>query len=55
MLLAKDARKNQKELVVASLQPVVAEIFSISRFERILKIFASREEAEAAVDASLPK
>lgn len=55
MVLEKAARQNQKELVIAGLQPVVAEIFAISHHDRVHKILPSREEAEAAIDASLGK
>ena len=55
MIFVKDARRNQKEVVVAGLQPIVAEIFAISRFDRIFQCFESREAAEAAIDASLRK
>jgi len=54
MIAAKQMRAAQAPLSIASLQSVVAEIFSISRFDKVLVVHASLEEALAASsDAAL--
>ena len=45
MIAAKDARARQGHLLAVSLQPVVFEIFEISRFNLIFDIFNSVREA----------
>ena len=55
MIFAKEARKNQKEVVLCCLQPVVAEIIAIARFDSIFKVFESCDAAAAAIEASLRK
>ena len=52
MLAAKQARAKGGRIVLASLRPVVAEIFQISRFDLVFEIFASVREALSAVSAS---
>jgi anti-anti-sigma factor len=47
MIAAKQMREHQARLVVAALQSVVAEIFAISRFDRILTVAATLDEAMA--------
>jgi len=47
MIVAKQMREQQARLVIAALQEVVAEIFAISRFDRILTVAATLEEALA--------
>ena len=47
MLAAKQAKVSGNELVVAALQPVVREIFEISRFTLVFETFASVREALA--------
>jgi anti-anti-sigma factor len=49
MLAAKEARAGQGRVVVAAMQPVVAEIFKISRFHLVLEVFPTLREALAAV------
>lgn len=39
MIAAKQMRANEAKIAVAALQPVVSEIFSISRFDRVLDVF----------------
>jgi len=50
MLLAR-AERGRRDVVVAGVQPSVAEIFSISRYDRVLAVYPTRADAEAAVDA----
>ena len=51
MLAAKEARAAgpQARLMVAAMQPVVAEIFKISRFHMVLDVFPTLREALASV------
>jgi anti-sigma B factor antagonist len=54
MIAAKQLRSAQARLSVAALQGVVAEIFTISRFDKVLVVNASLEEALGqASDAAL--
>jgi len=41
MIAAKQTRGNGARIAVAALQPVVAEIFAISRFDNVLELFPS--------------
>jgi len=45
MIAAKQMREHQAQLLVAALQDVVAEIFAISRFDRVLTVVATVDEA----------
>ncbi len=47
MIAAKKMREGEAPLLVASLQSVVAEIFAISLFDRILTVTATLEDAMA--------
>ena len=47
MIAAKQMHENKAQLLVAALQPVVAEIFAISRFYRILTVTDSLDDALA--------
>ena len=47
MIAAKKMREREAPLLVAALQSVVAEIFAISRFDRILTVTATLDEAMA--------
>lgn len=49
MLAAREARARQGRILVAAMQPVVAEIFQISRFNLVFEIFPTLREALAAV------
>lgn len=49
MISAKEARACQSKIAVAALQPVVAEIFAISRFNHVLTVYATVREAVAAI------
>ena len=49
MLAAKEARAGQGRVVVAAMQPVVAEIFKISRFNLVFEVFPTLREALAFV------
>ena len=48
MIAAKQMREHQGRLLVAALQAVVAEIFAISRFDRILTVTATLDDAIAS-------
>ena len=49
MLAAKQARAQGGTAVVAALQPIVSEIFEISRFHLVLDVYPSTREALAAL------
>jgi len=51
MLAAKEARARNGRVLLAAMQPVVAEIFKISRFNLLFDIFPTLREALAAVSA----
>jgi anti-sigma B factor antagonist/stage II sporulation protein AA (anti-sigma F factor antagonist) len=51
MIAARQQREAKMQLVVAGLQPVVAEIFTISRFDRVLVVKTGLEDALAACSA----
>jgi anti-anti-sigma factor len=51
MLAAKQARAASSRVVVAALQPLVQEIFQISRFDKILPCHRGVDEALAALAA----
>ena len=54
MIAARQMRTAQAQLSVAALQNVVAEIFTISRFDKVLTVSATLEDALAqASDAAL--
>ena len=45
MVAAKQMRTREAKIAVAGLQPVVAEIFAISRFDRVLDVYPSVRNA----------
>ena len=45
MLVSKQARRQQGKVAIAALQPTLAEIFAISRFDRVFDVHTSVEEA----------
>jgi anti-anti-sigma factor len=47
MIAAKQLREHKSQLLVAALQSVVAEIFAISRFDRVLTVTATLDDALA--------
>jgi len=49
MIAAKQANGHKSRIVVAAMQPVVSEIFQISRFNLVLEVFATMREALASV------
>jgi anti-sigma B factor antagonist len=51
MLASKQAKAQGCTLVVCGLQPVVREIFEISRFNLVLSVFPTLHEALAALSA----
>jgi len=52
MLAAKKVREQDGSIVVAALQPVVREIFEISRFNLVFQCFGTVREALAKVSAA---
>jgi len=52
MIASKQARSAGSILVIAALQPVVLEIFQISRFDKVLVCHPTVDEALAAVRAA---
>jgi anti-anti-sigma factor len=52
MLAAKQARSAGSKIAVAALQPLVNEIFQISRFDKVLPCHIGVSEALKAVEAS---
>jgi anti-sigma B factor antagonist/stage II sporulation protein AA (anti-sigma F factor antagonist) len=52
MIAAKQMRAQQASLSVAALQSVVAEIFTISRFDKVLVVCATLEQALAQGSAA---
>ncbi|MBN1625017.1 MAG: STAS domain-containing protein [Deltaproteobacteria bacterium] len=53
MIAAKTCDKQKAEIAVAALQPIIQEIFTISRFDLVLKIFPTVKSAfeNLSVDA----
>ena len=49
MIAAKSMRAHDRPIAIAALQPVVAEIFAISRFDKVLTVFPSVRAALEAV------
>lgn len=49
MLAARQARARQARIVIASMRPVVSEIFQISRFNLVFDVYPSLRDALAAV------
>lgn len=47
MLAAKQCRKQNSDIVIAALQPLLQEVFRISRFDTVFKVFKSVPEALA--------
>ena len=48
MIAAKHMRSRRARIAVAGLQPLVAEIFSISRFDAVVEVFPHSRDAVAA-------
>lgn len=51
MIAAKEMRARKARVAAVSMQPIVAEIFSISRFDTVFEVFPSLREALAAMSA----
>jgi len=49
MLAAKAARARKARIAAVSLQPIVAEIFAISRFDSVFEMFSSLRAALSAI------
>jgi anti-sigma B factor antagonist/stage II sporulation protein AA (anti-sigma F factor antagonist) len=52
MIAAKQLRASDAKIAVANLQPIVAEIFAISRFDRVLGVFPTVRGAIEQFSAS---
>ena len=52
MLAVKQAKTFNSRIVVAALQPMVAEIFQISRFDMLLEVFKTVDAAATSVAAN---
>lgn len=51
MLAARQSRGQDSRIVVAALQAMVAEIFQISRFDMVLKVYTDVDTAVQALEA----
>ncbi len=51
MVAAKGVRARQGRIGIAALQPVVREIFDISRFDHVLEVYATVADAMASLSA----
>ncbi|HZV63619.1 MAG TPA: STAS domain-containing protein [Telluria sp.] len=51
MIALKQVKPQGGRMVLAALTPMVLEVFKISRFDMLFEIFATREEALAALGA----
>ncbi len=51
MIAAKTCSKQHRDIAVADLQPIIQEIFTISRFDLVLKVFPT---VRAALEALSP-
>ena len=51
MLAAKETKSRDKQIDVAALQPMVAEIFQISRFDLLIPVFPTLRAALESVSA----
>jgi anti-anti-sigma factor len=49
MIAAKQIRSRKARIAITGLQPVVAEIFAISRFDKVLEVFPAVRDAVAAI------
>lgn len=49
MIAAKEMRNRRARIAVAGLQPIAAEIFAISRFDKVLEVFPAVRDALAAI------
>jgi anti-anti-sigma factor len=49
MIAAKTCARQNRDIAVAALQPIVQEIFTISRFDLVLKIFPTVRDALTAL------
>ena len=51
MIASRQMRARHARILIAGLQPVVAEIFAISRFDKVLEVFPTVRDALAAVSS----
>lgn len=52
MIAAKQMRARKARVAAVAMQPIVAEIFAISRFDSVYEVFPSLREALAAMSAA---
>jgi anti-sigma B factor antagonist/stage II sporulation protein AA (anti-sigma F factor antagonist) len=52
MIAAKQMRARKGRIAAVAMQPIVAEIFAISRFDSVYEVFPSLREALAAMSAA---
>jgi len=48
MLAARQVKAQEGQIAIAALQPVVREVFEISRFDLVFKVFADIEAASGS-------
>jgi anti-sigma B factor antagonist len=53
MLAAKQVKSQGGHLVISGLQPVVREVFEISGFDHVFRLFSSRARALAELEAEM--
>ena len=51
MLAAKQVKTQQGRLAIAALTPIVAEVFQVSRFNLVLRVFDTPDAAAAALSS----
>ena len=51
MIASRQMRARHGRILIAGLQPIVAEIFAISRFDKVLEVFPTVRDALAAVSS----
>ena len=49
MIASRQMRARHGRILIAGLQPIVAEIFTISRFDKVLEVFPTVRDALAAI------
>lgn len=54
MLASRQARAADGQVLIAALQPVLAEIFAITRFDKVFPVFGSVAEACASLRTAPP-
>lgn len=49
MIAAKQVKVQQGKIAIAALSPIVHEVFQVSRFNQVFKVFATVDEAKVAL------